>query len=426
MSEVSQPDPPAPPSRPKLRVVEAQPVELDGQPLVALRDPAWAPDRVVLVSHAAVALVSLFDGQRDRRSLAAEFARRHGDPLEGELVDAVVAQLDEALLLDSPRYRADLEVRRAAFRGLDRRPMTMGGACFPATAEAARAEVDGFYLLEDGPGRLPEAELGAGAGARPAVDGIIAPHIDYDRGAALYGQAYLKVAEGAADAEVYVLLGTDHKGEVDAPFSLTALDFETPFGTLRTDADLVRSLCDGAPDLRDGELAHAQEHSLELQAVMLHHALGHRPDLRILPVLCGLLTDREGRETAARKERFEAFVESLRDLRQRRKTCFIAGADLAHLGPAFGTPPLTQAGHLSLEREDTETLDLLCRADPEAFRRNVDAGNNPRNICGLSAIYTLLRVLEPPSGTVLGYRQCPVPGESDGGSRVTIAAICYP
>jgi AmmeMemoRadiSam system protein B len=259
------------------------------------------------------------------------------------------------------------------------------------------------------------------------VDGVIAPHIDFERGAALYGQAYLKVAEGAADAELFVLLGTDHKGEVDAPFSLTALDYETPFGALRTDADLVRSLCDQAPELCAGELAHAQEHSLEFQAVMLHHALGERAaQVRVLPVLCGLLTDREGRETAARRAQIEAFIEALREVRQRRRTCFIAGADLAHMGPAFGTPPLTPAAHRTLEREDAETLDLLCRADPEAFRRNVDEGGNRRNVCGLSAIYTLLRVIEPRSGTLLGYRQCPVPGDTDGGSRVSIAAICYP
>ncbi len=426
------PVPLAPPTRPKLRAVEVLPVELDGQALVALRDPAWGLERAVLLSHSAVALVSLFDGKRDRLALVTEFAERHGEALEVEVVDSLVAQLDEALLLDSPRYVADLSERRAAFRSLSRRPMTMADTCFPAKAQEARVELDGFYTLEDGPGRLPKVEsqagtgAGTGAGNQGAVHGVIAPHIDYERGAALYGQAYLKVAEGAPDAELYVLLGTDHKGEVDAPFSLTTLDFETPFGILRTDADLVGSLCADAPDLRAGELGHAQEHSLEFQAVMLHHALGHRRDLRILPVLCGLLTDRGARDTAERQARIEAFIEALRMVRQQRKVCFIAGADLAHLGPAFGTEPLTPDDHSGLERRDAETLDLLCRADAEGFRRHVEADGNSRNICGLSAIYTLLRVVEPQAGTLLGYRQCPVPGEVDHGSRVSIATISYP
>jgi MEMO1 family protein len=429
MTDEPQPDEPLSdelksPTCPKLRTVDVSPVELDGQSLVALRDPSWARDRSVLLSHSAVALVSLFDGKRDRLSLVTDFAERYGEALAVEVVDSLVAQLDEALVLDSPRYHADLRERREDFSAQAHRPMTMGGTCFAATAQEARVELDGFYSLDDGPGRLPEGKLASGADG--VVQGVIAPHIDYERGAALYGQAYLKVAEGAADAELYVLLGTDHKGEVDAPFSLTTLDFETPFGILRTDADLVRSLCAEAPDLCAGELAHAQEHSLEFQAVMLHHALGHRSDLRILPVLCGLLTDREGLVVAERQARIEAFIESLREIRRDRKTCFIAGADLAHLGPAFGTGPLTPEDHRALERRDAETLDLLCRADTEGFRRDVEADGNGRNICGLSAMYTLLRVLEPESGTLLGYRQCQVPGETDHGSRVSIATICYP
>lgn len=424
MTEETHPEPTpesfAPPERPKLRMVEAQPVELDGQAMVALRDPAWPPDRVVLLSHAAVALIGLFDGERDLRGVAEEFAQRYGEPLDTEVVGSVVAQLDEALLLDSARYRAELETRRAAFRVGPLRPMTMADECYAAGAEAARAELDSFYELPDGPGRLPEP------GAGPALSGIIAPHIDYERGAALYGHAYLRVAEGAADAELFVLLGTDHRGEVDAPFSLTALDYETPFGPLATDAALVRSLCARMPELRDGELAHGREHSLEFQAVMLHHALGHRPKLRVLPVLCGLLTDRQGRQTAERQAHIESFIEALAGLRRERRVCFIAGADLAHLGPAFGTAPLSKADHRALECEDAATLELLCDADADGFRQDVDAGGNPRHVCGLSAIYTLLRALEPASGTLLGYRQCPVPGEDGGGSRVSIAAVSYP
>jgi AmmeMemoRadiSam system protein B len=189
----------------------------------------------------------------------------------------------------------------------------------------------------------------------------------------------------------------------------------------------VEELSAAAPGLRAGELAHAREHSLEFQAVMLHHALGERAArVRVLPVLCGLLTNRLGRQTARRRAQVDAFIEALRALRPKRQTCFIAGADLAHLGPAFGTPPRTAKDHRALERQDAATLDLLCRADAEGFRRDVSAGGNPRNVCGLSAIYTLLRALEPPSGTLLGYRQCPVPGDDEGGSRVSIAALCFP
>ncbi|MFH2005146.1 MAG: AmmeMemoRadiSam system protein B [bacterium] len=411
---------PDPPSFPKLRLVEATNVQVEGSAMVALRDPAWPPDRAVLLSHGALALVSLFDGHRDRGDLQAELLRRHGELVDRELIDTVIAQVDAALLLHSPRYDQDLEARREAFRAQPRRPLTMGDVCFPADPQAAAALLDGFFDAPGGPGRLPAA------GGEAAVRGVIAPHIDYERGAALYAQAYLKLAEGAADAELFVILGTDHKGEVDAPFSLTDLDFETPFGRLRTDGALVRELCDADPGLRDGELAHGPEHSLEFQVVLLHHVLGPGAEqARILPVLCGGLTDREGRETAERRERVEAFINALGLLARQRRVCFVAGADLAHLGPAFGTPRLTAASHSALEQADESTLDTLRSGDPEAFRRDISRDGNARNVCGLATIYTLLRVLDGASGEVLGYRQCPVPQDEEGGSRVSITAVSY-
>ncbi len=63
---------------------------MDGSDLVALRDPAWPPDRMVLLSHSAVALVSFFDGQRDRGDVQAEFMRHHGE---------LVAREDDRLVL---------------------------------------------------------------------------------------------------------------------------------------------------------------------------------------------------------------------------------------------------------------------------------------------------------------------------------------
>jgi len=398
--------------------VEARNVEVDGSDLVALRDPAWPPDRMVLLSHAAVALVSLFDGQRNPEEIQAEFMRHHGELVDRETIATVIAQLDEALLLDSPRYAQDLEARREAFRDQPFRPLTMGDVCFPAAADEAAAKLDAFFTEPDGPGRLPEPGRGGD------VRGVIAPHIDYERGAALYAQAYLKLVEGAADAELFVILGTDHKGEVDAPFSLTELDFETPFGRMRTDKSLVRELCEIDPGLRDGELAHALEHSLEFQVVLLHHVLGDRAqNVRILPVLCGGLTDRDGQESPERQARIDAVIDHLTCVAQQRRVCFIAGADLAHLGPAFGTPPLTEAAHRALEQADQATLDTLRSGGAEAFHRDVTQDGNERNICGLSTIYTLFRVLNGASGEVLGYRQCPVPQDEEGGSRVSITAV---
>ena len=428
MEASSQGDAIPPPERPRLRRVEAHPVQMHEAPMVALRDPSAVDDaRTIVLSHAALALISLFDGRRDVGEVQGEYLRRHGERVGRDVIADVVAKLDRALLLHSPRYAAELDRRRALFRALPYRPMTLAGSCFPADEAGAAALLRSFFKASQGPGRLPDP------GAGPTVSGVLSPHIDYERGAALYAQAFLPVIEGAADAELFVILGTDHRGEVDAAYSLTGLDFETPFGRLQTDQALVEELCREDPGLRAGELGHQLEHSIEFQAVMLHYLLGNRASrARILPVLCGgmdSLADTEAavltEECAERQERSEAFIRRLVSLRESRRTCFIAGADLAHLGPAFSTAPLDEAAHERLREADEVTLGWVAGAAPEAFRQDVMADENARNICGLSAIYTLLRVLSGAPGEILAYRQCPVPGEDDGGSRVSIAAVRF-
>jgi len=50
--------------RPRLRALEAFPVEQDGQRLIGLRDPGGFTEQVVLLPIPALDIVSLFDGER--------------------------------------------------------------------------------------------------------------------------------------------------------------------------------------------------------------------------------------------------------------------------------------------------------------------------------------------------------------------------
>jgi hypothetical protein len=105
--------------------------------------------------------------------------------------------------------------------------------------------------------------------------------------------------------------------------------------------------------------------------------------------------------------------------------CLIAGADLAHLGPAFGTPPLHEPDCEALRRRDAQTLDLVIAGDAAGFHQDVMGDGNRRQICSHLALYTLLRVLGGTRGELLGYQQCGVPADPSGTSRVTISAVAF-
>jgi hypothetical protein len=68
--------------------------------------------------------------------------------------------------------------------------------------------------------------------------------------------------------------------------------------------------------------------------------------------------------------------------------------------------------------DDLAALDRVATGDAEGFWAAVMADGNRRRVCGLSAIYTVLRVLAPVEGRVVDYAQ----GEDPAGGLVGFAA----
>jgi hypothetical protein len=101
---------------------------------------------------------------------------------------------------------------------------------------------------------------------------------------------------------------------------------------------------------------------------------------------------------------------------------FIAGADLAHVGPRFGDPqPVSQAELATIDREDREMLRAVESGDAEGFFESVRRDGDRRRICGLSPIYTLLRVRAGAKGLVRQYGQWPDPQ-----GVVSFASVVFP
>jgi AmmeMemoRadiSam system protein B len=104
-----------------------------------------------------------------------------------------------------------------------------------------------------------------------------------------------------------------------------------------------------------------------------------------------------------------------------RRYCIVAGADLAHVGPRFGDG--WRAGRAQLARvrsEDRSLLAPVSAGDAEGFFQEALRQEDRNRICGLSPIYSLLRLLPGAGGTMLHYEQWPDP---DG--AVTFASVAF-
>jgi hypothetical protein len=228
-------------------------------------------------------------------------------------------------------------------------------------------------------------------------------------------------AQAAREAELAIVLGTDHQGG-DGRLTLTRQSYATPWGVLPTDAVLVVQLADalGPEAAFAEELHHANEHSIELAAVWLHLMRGGEP-LPLVPVLCGSFGGFvSGQGDPATHGSFVAMVDLLQDTIASRRALVVAAADLAHVGPAFGDPyGLDFVAKAQLRNADERLLSTIYTGDAAVFFELLKAEGDRRRVCGLPPIYLALKLLENARGEPAGYDLCPA--DPQGLSFVTIA-----
>ena len=81
---------------PKIRAVEAFPVEQQDQTLICLRDPSGMAPEPIMLGMGAYYIVTLFDGRMSRKDIQTAFANRFGEMIPLEKLDELIAALDRA------------------------------------------------------------------------------------------------------------------------------------------------------------------------------------------------------------------------------------------------------------------------------------------------------------------------------------------
>lgn len=404
--------------RPRLREVDAFPTQLDGKAALCLRDPQGFSDGVLFLPLAAAEILQHLDGTNSILDIQAAWVRRHGELLFREQVEQLLALLDEHLLLENARFAAARETVEREFVAAPVRPAFHAGRSYDADPTSLRTTLDGFFTSREGPGP-PGPPRGTG------LQAVLAPHIDFARGGPTYAWAYRAVLE-AADADCFVVLGTAHSA-LSGRFSPSIKDFGTPFGALGTDRAFIERLLSRTG--RDGiivdDFVHRAEHSIDFQAVFLQYLYAGRRTIRLVPILCGTLSDfvLTGKSPADDPV-VRRFITGLQETiaAAPERVCLVGGVDLAHLGPRFGDPqPLTGAHLRRAARDDEAMLQAVTAGDAEGFFRFVQRERDRRRICGLSPIYILLKVLEGAKGQLLRYSQWPDPQ-----GTVTFASVTFP
>ncbi len=387
-------------SHPKLRSqVEAIPVMQDGKQFYALRDRFELSDQQVgLPAWMAVAL-NYFDGNYDYAGIQQQVIQHFDFELRSKDLRAMCEALDSAMLLDGLRSRAALDQSLERYRKQPfRSPICVGGS-YPASRTDLGAKLDELIQMT-----RDQRELQQLSSAAPRA--ILSPHIDYARGGATYARTWLQAQQAARDADLVVIIGTDHFGH--DLFTLTRQHYSSPLGVLPTAVKMVDDLADavGRNAAFKGELRHTIEHSLELPLVWLQHMRSGAP-CEVIPILVGSLDRYFGtEESPSSTAEIRSFVSALHALTAGRSVLFVASGDLSHVGTAFGGEPVDGKARTALQGIDGELLQQIGMGDGESFYRLVRQTRNMTNVCGLAPFYLTLKQLGESTSGPIFYDTC--------------------
>jgi len=400
---------------PRLRYLEAFPVNEEGQTSILLRDPWQISDQAIVVTPEVYTLLAMLDGTRSVREIQTELSRRSGQLVYEEQVQGILDQLDALLFLDNAHFQHEKGRLLQEFRAERIRYPAHAGAGYPDSGEELRQLLDTFYDDPAGAGR-PEAE------SDQETRAIVAPHIDLRLGGPIYTHAYRRLGEGKP-ADVFVILGIGHMG-LPRLFSVGRKDFQTPLGLAPFDREFVAALDQIlGPESFAEELNHRLEHTVEFQVLFLQHLYPNRT-FSIVPVLTSFsYEDLEDPRTADDIERFSSALGEAAG-KPRRRVCFVVSVDLAHLGPRYGdrAAPDTRTINESLAA-DREVLTTVAAGDANGFLHRIRGEEDRRRTCGFSAIYTFLKTYPNLRGELLAHSHCQI---DDSGSMVSYASLAFP
>src|SRR5258706_100719 len=412
--------------RPRIRPIEAFPVQQDGRPFINLKAPLNLATPLG-ISAVGYFVLAHFDGAHSFIEIQEAYSKRFGALLMTDELTQFVAMLDQHYYLQSERFENYQQTVIAEFRRQPSRAPAHVGGGYKSDPAGLTAQLDSYFTVPKGPG-LPSAVNG-----NLTPKAIVAPHIDFHRGGPAYAWAYKPLAESAG-ADLYIILGTSHCGG-QTPYILTEKDFETPLGLVETDSEFVKGLqSQCVEDCFSDEYLHRGEHSIEFQVLFLKYiaqkraAITSEPEkpFKIVPILVSSFHAMMMSQTLPEAtEPVGNFLRTLRQLAQAdaREICFVAGVDLAHVGKQFGDQdPVTDDFLKWVEAEDHKLVDRLSALDAPGFFNEIAKDQDKRKICGFAPLYSLIHLLDSARGHHLHYGQAFTP---ETGSPDTFTSLTF-
>lgn len=155
------------------------------------------------------------------------------------------------------------------------RPPAVAGLFYPAEPDQLEYDIRQLLLKARPYDLMPKA--------------LIVPHAGYIYSGPIAATAYAALRPVAARIRRVVLLGPTHRVAVNGLVLPRVEAFDTPLGRIMLDTETADT-ASRLPQVSISQLAHAQEHSLEVQLPFLQRVLG---EFTLLPLAVGMATPQD-------------------------------------------------------------------------------------------------------------------------------------
>ena len=389
-------------NRPQIRNFQPLGMEKDGKSFVMLRDPSMLAEQQMAVLPQVLQLILMFQG----RETLDEIAAKTQAPLH--ILRDVVTRLDEVGLIWGPRFEELERVAKAKITEHGHFPISCS-ASLGQDAQTCHEAMDKWLSdMED-----PEIE--------GTILGLVAPHLDYQRGWPGYAAAYRALKKDEKPNRV-IILGTNHFGIGDGVV-VSEYGFATPIGKASADKSMLAFLEKtlGSKRIYADQIDHLGEHSVQMHIPWIQHFYGDVPMLAALipNPLVPPVADDDARATT------EQFVDAVRTALAELggRTLLIASSDLSHVGQQFGDPgTINDESANQVEKIDRERLAAYCKKDTAAFEGLFIKDQNRTRWCSVGNMLAAQNILRPANVDLIDYQQVRDP---NGMSMVSSAAIAF-
>ena len=257
-----------------------------------------------------------------------------------------------------------------------RRP-TVAGSWYAGTSQSLRAQIEDCFMHEFGPGKLPKV---VEEGPRNML-GLTVPHAGYMYSGSVAASAYYNLAvDGRPDTAV--LFGPNHYGLGSGLAIMNEGVWRTPLGDVEIDAQTANQILRESRIIDVDDIAHAREHSIELQLPFLQYLYGS--SFKFVPISF-LMQDLESSREVGR-----AVAKALSG----RNGLVIASTDMTHYEPQERA-----------EQKDKLAINAALKMDEALYYSTVET--NGISTCGYGpvvAAITASKLLSAKRARLLCYK----------------------